>query len=324
MTEPDPSLTPPEPMVDPDVPPMVRGLAAVAALLLGVFAVQLAWGALQRGYPWTAGAWVVAGAPLVAFFGAVGLAPGPMQAHLGSWTSVDLREEGHVVTLAVLGLTLFFVYGLGGMVETTFALETLAHGGSLEEITSVSQSRLLVNLVMTLLLFMVPPVMWLVLVDRRAADEVPGRLGWRSQDLILSAGVGLAIAVAAIVLLAVVAFTVEALGVTLPTNERAEALAAALTLPTAFLVSAVAAVGEEVFFRGWLQPRIGLVPQAVLFSLAHLSYLNVLELVVTFLLGLAFGVAMRRTDNLAAPVAGHFFFNFIMLVLFLLVPAVAL
>lgn len=86
------------------------------------------------------------------------------------------------------------------------------------------------------------------------------------------------------------------------------------------LLPVASALTEEAFFRGFLQPRIGLVASSLLFGVAHLAYGTVLQIVVPILLGLLFGFLYRWSRTLWAPVAAHFTFNLVQLVVLYVGP----
>jgi hypothetical protein len=64
------------------------------------------------------------------------------------------------------------------------------------------------------------------------------------------------------------------------------------------MVSLSAGFVEEIFFRGFLQPRVGIALSTAFFVLAHVSYGQPLMLVGIALLSLIFGflVRWRQTD----------------------------
>ena len=70
-------------------------------------------------------------------------------------------------------------------------------------------------------------------------------------------------------------------------------------------------LGEEVFFRGALQPRVGLVIASLLFGLAHLIPTRQLAPWAGFaaLAGVSLGALFDYTGNLLAPVVAHVFVN---------------
>jgi len=73
------------------------------------------------------------------------------------------------------------------------------------------------------------------------------------------------------------------------------------------LLAAVSGVAEEAFFRGALQPRIGLFAAALLFGAAHFVPRRELAPWALFALaaGLLLGVLFESTGNLVAPVVAH-------------------
>lgn len=83
----------------------------------------------------------------------------------------------------------------------------------------------------------------------------------------------------------------------------------AMTWPLALVMAACAAFGEEVFFRGLVMNRFGLVVQAVLFGLVHAGYGTALQVLGTFAVGLLWGFVCKRHGLVAAMVA-HFAYDF--------------
>lgn len=77
---------------------------------------------------------------------------------------------------------------------------------------------------------------------------------------------------------------------------------------------------EELFFRGFLQPRVGIVFSTALFALAHLSYGQPLMLVGITLLSLIYGLLVRWRQSIWVSVAAHSLFDGIQLLI--LVPLV--
>lgn len=80
-----------------------------------------------------------------------------------------------------------------------------------------------------------------------------------------------------------------------------------LSLPEIALLSLASGIGEELFFRGALQPRVGLVAASLLFGAAHLVPTRPLALWSLFAAaaGLLLGLLFERTGNLVAPVVAH-------------------
>ncbi len=81
------------------------------------------------------------------------------------------------------------------------------------------------------------------------------------------------------------------------------------TLTFAFIVSMSAAVGEEIAFRGALQPVFGLWPTAIFFALTHIQYTLTPATLVIIMVGLGLGW-VRKRYNTTAAILTHFTYDF--------------
>ncbi len=94
---------------------------------------------------------------------------------------------------------------------------------------------------------------------------------------------------------------------------------AGLSVPDALLLALASGMGEEFFFRGALQPRVGLVLASLLFGCVHFvprrDFLPWTGFAVVA--GFIFGGLFEWTGNLVAPVAAHVVVNGINLPLLL-------
>ena len=79
----------------------------------------------------------------------------------------------------------------------------------------------------------------------------------------------------------------------------------------ALTLAALSAVGEEVFFRGAMQPSLGLLPTSLLFALVHwpprLRFAS--WTIGAGIIGLAVGAITIHTGNLAGAIVAHFVVN---------------
>lgn len=72
------------------------------------------------------------------------------------------------------------------------------------------------------------------------------------------------------------------------------------------IISLAAGFGEEILFRGALQPLIGLVPSSIVFGLCHLAGRDTIPLAIwAGLVGVPLGALMNVTGGLAAPITAH-------------------
>jgi hypothetical protein len=81
------------------------------------------------------------------------------------------------------------------------------------------------------------------------------------------------------------------------------------TLTMAFLIAATAAVGEEIAFRGALQPIFGLWPTAIFFALTHIQYTLTPATLVIVMVGVGFGW-VRQKYNTTTAIVAHFLYDF--------------
>lgn len=106
-----------------------------------------------------------------------------------------------------------------------------------------------------------------------------------------------------------VGFLSEATGVQLPTNVDKVMFG----MPLYFLVFSflIAPIDEEILFRGFLVPRLGIVPSALLFALAHVTYLSWYEFFAAFAFGLLAGYFFKRYKSLYITIFAHALVNFL-------------
>jgi len=93
---------------------------------------------------------------------------------------------------------------------------------------------------------------------------------------------------------------------------------AALPVLIRLTISLSAGVVEEIFFRGFLQRRLGMLPAAALFVFAHASYQAPLSLVGIGALAVFFALLTRWRGTVWPAVVAHTFFDAVQLLV--LVP----
>lgn len=93
-------------------------------------------------------------------------------------------------------------------------------------------------------------------------------------------------------------------------RSMAEALGP-LSTPDALLLACASGLAEEMFFRGALQPRVGLVLASLIFGVVHFVPRREFLPWTGFALaaGFGFGVLYSATGNLLAPVVAHTLVN---------------
>jgi len=87
----------------------------------------------------------------------------------------------------------------------------------------------------------------------------------------------------------------------------------ALPVGVRILISLSAGIVEETFFRGFLQPRIGIFLSTLLFILAHFSYGQPFMLVGIGTLSLIYAFLVRWRQNIWPAIAAHVLFDAVQL-----------
>jgi membrane protease YdiL (CAAX protease family) len=103
-------------------------------------------------------------------------------------------------------------------------------------------------------------------------------------------------------------------------TEASSALAESVnTVGLAFALAMTAAVGEEIAFRGALQPVFGFWVTAFVFAFSHVQYTLTPAALLIFFVAIALGW-VRRRFNTTTAILVHFLYNFIPLLLVVAFP----
>ena len=143
-----------------------------------------------------------------------------------------------------------------------------------------------------------------------------------AREIGLGLVLGLAIWSLALMVLMAVALVVLAFGGEDALPKSPPALVpwiAALPWGVRLLVSLSAGAVEETFFRGFLQPRAGLLLSTLFFALAHASYGQPFLLVGVTFLSVLYGALVRWRQSIWAAITAHALFDAVQLLV--IVPA---
>lgn len=140
--------------------------------------------------------------------------------------------------------------------------------------------------------------------------EILSRLGLSKNSLSVKIiGVGLVIFFALFTLELLVNVLSNVIGTTIDTNVGMLLGSAPVWF---YIFSAVIApINEEIFFRGFLVPRIGIVISAIIFGLLHASYNSTfgIEIIAAIIFGLVAGYVFKKTNSLYPSMIAHILIN---------------
>ncbi len=159
------------------------------------------------------------------------------------------------------------------------------------------------------------------------SSQFAAQLGFRTFNVWREIGLGVVLGIAAwvavLLTLMGVAGVLWALGGEDAVPQQPPAMVpfiAGLPILVRVLISVSAGVVEETFFRGFLQPRVGIVLSTAFFALAHLSYGQPFMLIGITLLSLIYALLVKWRQNVWPAIAAHVFFDAIQLLV--IVPSV--
>jgi len=92
------------------------------------------------------------------------------------------------------------------------------------------------------------------------------------------------------------------------------------TLPIFVLAFAVfgAPITEELFFRGFLAGRFGVVISSLLFGFMHLAYGSTVEVIGAFLIGIVLALTFRLSKSITPCILAHMGYNTLAIIVMVL------
>ena len=230
----------------------------------------------------------------------------PVRKLIAQWMPLDSHSPVHTLALVLAG----YLVGQGALAMTQGGLQGLD-----DTLGTVSIGLFVVSeLVLAVLAFL--GIGWLV---RRNGRELFQRMGLKrvtSIQLLIGAGI-----IVILVLFQALAGLIWAL----INPEQAELLESVNnlllgdidTIGEWFLLALAAGLGEELLFRGALQPVLGLGFTAVLFGLVHVQYGFSPIILVLIILAVVLGIVRQRYSTTLAIII-HFGYDFVLGLLALL------
>ncbi len=220
----------------------------------------------------------------------------------------DALRKGPLAMAAhvLLGIDLALVaYSLvATIVQTWRAIQVGATPG----VGELTLRNLLLAQAITFVMFGVIPLAWVAATRVRPGVGTVLYLGLTKPIWAFLRGLVLFLGILGILM--VFGLIIDAFGYK-PKNPVVDALAPLITWRVALFLSLTAGIGEEILFRGVLQPWLGVWGQAVLFGLAHVGYGTPLQVIIPFLMGLGFGFLRKRGESLITMMTAHTLYDLV-------------
>ena len=241
---------------------------------------------------------------------------------IGIWgTLVSFQAVRRLITIAipiqstsaVHTLTLVLVGYLVGNTLLTVLL------GGLEELAETTVSASIFDVILQQALFALLGILGVGLFVRRTGADLWQRLGLERPS-IAQLWLGLRWIGGLLVLqwlIGAIWYLFDPVQSELVEGISNELLAGFDTVGEWFILAMAAGIGEEVLFRGALQPVLGLPLTAVLFAVSHVQYGITPVTFAILIIGFALGFIRQRTNTTVA-IFVHFGYNFVLGLLALL------
>lgn len=246
-------------------------------------------------------------------------APNIVNNYIGKHSNLDLIKFKHVIAFLILILVFLWVIGFQLIVQAVYIYESLVIKNKsvdyflLDTADQLSLGPLLIDLSLNLLIMGIGIIAFVFLVygDKHNPLEYL-KIKLNLDKMMYGLGIGLVVGIILFVISGIAFFVLGEMGLS-QENKIADKLSDLVgqNLLYIFIIAAFAAISEEIFFRGFLQKHIGLIPAAIIFGVIHMGYLTFTQVAGPFILGIVWGLLLKKTDNLAAPIASHFIINFL-------------
>lgn len=215
---------------------------------------------------------------------------------------IGFRPESLVHTWAAI-----LVVQFAGLQFASFA-ESGGLSGVAENI-GVTYMSLLSNFLPALLI----PILGVGIFIRRNWRDSMRRLGVESMSFlqIIASGVTVFLLLFGLIIMVGIWASVVSQETIEEQTEASSALGDSITtIWLALMVAGTAAIGEELAFRGALQPVFGLWATAIIFTVVHIQYTLTPASLFIFLVAVTLGY-IRRYFNTTTAMVVHFFYNLI-------------
>jgi len=230
---------------------------------------------------------------------------------------VNLGNPRHILAIITMAMAFFYIFGLPVL--------NFLHliGGSISPVGRADhETKVLFQISLNTLVMIGSVFSWLKLVHNYNLNAILGSLKLKD---VKNTHVAMVYGVSASLFFMIGMYMILSLVYILTGFKQENRLALwigeSLSWVGIIIVSVLAAFSEEIFFRGYLQERIGLFPAAFLFGFAHISYQNIVQVVAPIVFGIILGVLLIKTKNLYSTISAHFSFDLIQLTFIKIVTA---
>jgi membrane protease YdiL (CAAX protease family) len=191
-----------------------------------------------------------------------------------------------LILILIIGISTWY-YSVGGISQAYFIV-----------VASIAQS----------FAFSMLAIAWMTFKGNNLKQIIAGLGLWKKITWKKAAALGISAFLLIFVLEIGLSLFESLTGIQLPTN--VQQIFSGLPLYFIVFSTILAPINEEILFRGFLVPRIGIIASAVIFGFLHyLSYASISEFIAAFAFGIIAGYIRKRYSSLYPSILAHVLVN---------------
>ncbi len=166
--------------------------------------------------------------------------------------------------------------------------------------------------------FLLSVLLYLRLYKHMSGGEIVSKLGLGRKSLSLKI-IGIGLLVFLVIFIFEIAVSLTSAATNVAINPNTGILLAGEPLWFYLASIFLTPICEEVLFRAFMIPRIGIIISAVIFGLSHASYDSTfgIEMIAAFLFAMVAGYAFKKTRSLYPSIIAHILVNALAVVAFI-------
>lgn len=224
------------------------------------------------------------------------------------FSELRFEKRSHGLTYILLCFTLWLIFG-GSLSQGVQAFEIRFILNKAVEFGTINQISILFNQLILIIPFILVPITYMVLVNQ---DDYKKVLGLKKEGLVKNFFIGVGVGFLILFAVGIVnLILIQLFG--LSQENMALSQIARLGPFFALFISLTAGISEEVFFRGFLQDKLGIIIASFLFAITHAAYGIVIQITGPFVFGLIVGFAYKKTETIITPIIAHITLNLVVL-----------
>lgn len=253
-------------------------------------------------------AWISASVLTIIFILAYVLEPNYLTKLIEKFSSLDLKKNAHGIIYTLLCGSFWLIFG-SSLFQGISAFETRFILNKPIEFGAINQISVLTNQSMLLIPFVIIPVFYMIVVNEKSYKKT---LGLYREDLLKNVFLGIVVGVFILFAVGIVNYVLIQLFGLSQENMLLNQIARLGPL-FALFVSFLAGFSEEIFFRGFLQKKLGILITSFLFAITHTGYGILIQITGPFVFGLIIGYAYKKSENLVVAITAHTTLNLIVI-----------